>query len=114
MSKVLVTGGKGNLGKEIQKFIDADFIDIEDVDITDEKKIRERILDGNYDIVFHLAASTNLERCEKDHDFAFNVNVTSTEHIAEACKKIGCYLVYPSTDYVFNGNKGMYLSLIHI
>lgn len=31
------------------------------------------------------------------------VNVTGTENIALACKKLDCKMVYLSTDYVFDG-----------
>lgn len=108
MINILVTGGKGNLGKEIQQLISADFIDIDDVDITKKDEIQKYILKGQNNIIFHLAASTDLNKCEKDHEFAYDVNVRSTEYIAEICNKIGAYLVYPSTDYVFDGEKGLY------
>ena len=108
MSKILVTGGNGNLGKEIRKLISADFIDIEDVDITVKRDIQKFLTEKNYEIIFHLAASTNLNKCERDHEFAFDVNVKATEYIAEVCKERDIYLIYPSTDYVFDGEKGLY------
>lgn len=107
MSKVLVTGGKGKLGRELQKLIDADFIDIEDVDITNKKEIQRFILNGKYNVIFHLAACTDLDKCEKDHEFAFDVNIRATQNIYEVSHSTS-YLIYPSTDYVFDGEKGLY------
>jgi dTDP-4-dehydrorhamnose reductase len=108
MSKVLVTGGRGKLGLELSKLIDAEFIDIQEVDITSKEEIQKWIRKGDYQVVFHLAADTNLNRCEKDHEWAHRVNVLSTQYIAEAVEEIGGLLVYPSTDYIFDGEKGKY------
>lgn len=108
MNDILVIGGKGKLGSELMKLIDADFLDIDDIDITNKEKIQSFIEENDYIIIIHLAAETDLNRCEKDKDHAFRTNVLATRYIAESALKILAYLIYPSTDYVFDGNKGMY------
>ena len=60
------------------------------------------------DIVIHAAAFTNVDDCEKNKDRAFAVNVQGTRNIADAVEKIGAKVVYISTDFVFDGKKGMY------
>lgn len=60
------------------------------------------------DIVIHLAAQTDVEKCEMEPDLALLINSKSTEIIAKESKKLGSYLIYLSTDYVFDGKKGMY------
>ena len=39
---------------------------------------------------------------------AWKINVEGTENIAKLCKKHDAFLVYISTDYVFDGRNGMY------
>ena len=59
------------------------------------------------DVIIHLAAMTNVDQCEIQKDFATKINSKSTAVIAEQAKKLGAFLVYVSTDYVFDGEKGM-------
>ena len=49
-----------------------------------------------------------MDKCETEKEFAWNVNAVGTRNVAEACAKIGAKLVYISTDYVFDGEKGLY------
>jgi dTDP-4-dehydrorhamnose reductase len=56
----------------------------------------------------HAAALTDVDKCEVDKDLAWKINVNGTENIAESCKKRHAFLIYLSTDYVFNGEKGAY------
>ena len=60
------------------------------------------------DYIVHTAAFTNVDACEMHKEDAFKINVNGTKHIAEASKEINTKLVYVSTDYVFDGEKGMY------
>jgi len=60
------------------------------------------------DMVVHSAAETNVDKCETEREWAWRLNATATRNIAEACIKIGAKLIYISTDYVFDGVKGLY------
>jgi dTDP-4-dehydrorhamnose reductase len=60
------------------------------------------------DIVIHCAALTDVEKCEIEPELANLLNVKATEVIAKEVEKICSYLVYISTDYVFDGKKGLY------
>ena len=61
------------------------------------------------EIVVHAATLTDVDRCEIDKKLAWKINVEGTRYIAEETKKTGSFLLYISTDYVFNGNKGAYV-----
>jgi dTDP-4-dehydrorhamnose reductase len=78
------------------------------VDITDRKAVSELVSRVRPAAVFHTAAMTNVDRCELDRAQALRVNGTASGHIALACAKADAYLCYISTDYVFDGKKGMY------
>ena len=51
----------------------------------------------------HPAAWTSVDACEDDPDRAFAVNGLGVRYVAEAARRAGAYLVYVSTDYVFDG-----------
>lgn len=60
------------------------------------------------DAVIHLAALTDIELCESKPKLAYLINTTATEKIVQESEKLGCFLIYLSTDYVFDGKNGMY------
>lgn len=66
------------------------------------------INDVKPDVIIHTAALTDVDRCEVDKDLAYKINVEGTKIVAEVARKLGSFMVYISTDYVFDGNKGMY------
>ncbi len=75
------------------------------MDITDEKIVEECIEKVKPDVVIHCAAWTAVDMAEDDDkiDKVRAVNAGGTRNIANVCKKLGCKMVYISTDYVFDG-----------
>jgi dTDP-4-dehydrorhamnose reductase len=72
-------------------------------------KAQERALDQKKpDAVIHAAALTDVDKCELEKELAWKTNVEATENLVKLCKKHDAFLVYVSTDYVFDGEKGMY------
>ncbi len=61
------------------------------------------------EIILHLAAETDVDRCEADPDHAYKTNTLGTQNVALACQRIGAVMVYISTASVFDGEKeGLY------
>jgi len=60
------------------------------------------------DVVVHSAAYTDVDGCEVNKEYAYRVNYLATRALAKASSRIGAYFVYVSTDYVFDGERGMY------
>lgn len=56
MSKTIVTGGNGLVGKYLQKYVEAVYLSSKDYDLTDEQSVIKMYSDYNPDIVIHLAA----------------------------------------------------------
>lgn len=105
---ILVTGVNGQLGydvvKELNKRnIECLGIDKEDLDITDEKAVKDYILKLKPECVIHCAAYTAVDRAEEETEICTKVNVYGTENIAKSCKEIDSKMIYISTDYVFDG-----------
>ncbi len=106
--KILVTGVKGQLGYDIvneckNRNIEAIGVDVEEMDITDAKKVEEVIKSGNYDAVVHCAAWTAVDKAEDEIEACTKVNVDGTKNIANVCKELNIPMMYFSTDYVFDG-----------
>lgn len=108
--KVLVTGVKGQLGYDVVNRLKARGhepvgVDIEEMDITDKASV-DAVLDSVApDAVVHCAAWTAVDAAEEEEnkDLVRHINVDGTQNIADACKRLGCKMMYISTDYVFNG-----------
>lgn len=77
-------------------------------DVSDKKAIERIFKKIKPKAVVHAAALTNVDRCESEKELAWKVNVKGTESVATASEKHQAFLVYVSTDYVFDGEKGMY------
>lgn len=83
-------------------------------DITNRTAVETHISNSNAPWIFHFAAITDVDGCEKEKSLgvkssAWAVNVVATENIANICKKTGKHLLYISTDFVFDGTKEPYV-----
>lgn len=106
--KVLVTGVKGQLGYDVLNELykrghETVGVDIDEMDITDASSVCAVMEKVKPDAVVHCAAWTAVDAAEDNEDKVRLVNSVGTENIAKECKKLGCKLMYISTDYVFDG-----------
>ena len=105
--KILITGGKGMLGRTLQAELAAHELVVADLpewDITDGTAFTARLLAEKPDVVVHCAAMTKVDDCETNRDLAFRLNEEGTRNVALASKAAGARLVAISTDYVFSGD----------
>ena len=104
--KILITGGKGMLGRTLQKELaDHEIVvaDLPEWDITDDTGFMNRLSEVRPDLVIHCAAMTKVDDCETNRELAFKLNEVGTRNVAIACKACGARLIAISTDYVFSG-----------
>ena len=75
------------------------------LDITDKVAVSSALEKLKPDVVVHCAAWTAVDMAEDDDkvEKVRAINAGGTRYIADACKNLGCKMVYISTDYVFNG-----------
>lgn len=119
--KILITGGKGQLGTEILRCFERGAtelgtpdllkgknevraIDVDELDITNMCAVRAFFRDNRYDAVINCAAYTNVDGCEEHRDDAFRVNALAPRNMAMICEETGAKLLHVSTDYVFPGD----------
>lgn len=105
--KVLITGGSGQLGRELQATVPPGWVpcipDRGRLDITDRGKCEAVIAAETPDLVINAAAYTDVERHEDESAAAFRVNATGAENVAAVAAARGARVVHVSTDYVFDG-----------
>ena len=75
------------------------------LDVTDFKQTIEAISKSRPKLILHLAAETDVDRCERDPQHAFLVNAIGTYNVAFAAKHVEALLIYVSTSAVFDGFK---------
>lgn len=105
--KVMLTGGKGMLGRTIcAELTDFEVIptDLPDADITDPAGFDALLRRLRPDAVIHCAAMTAVDKCESEVDLAYRLNAFGTANVASACHRNGVRLIAISTDYVFAGD----------
>lgn len=104
--KVLLTGGKGMLGRTLcARLTDCEVIptDLPEADITDPAGFGAILDRYQPDAVIHCAAMTAVDKCEDTIDFAYKLNAFGTATVAAACNARKIRLIAISTDYVFDG-----------
>ena len=115
--KFLVTGSPGLIGSQVVKdlakqnhTIYSCYHDDKPVhgtplqlDLTDQDKIIQTLLEIKPDRIIHLAAMTNVDLCETEKELATQINTKATETLAKQAAKQQVFFVYVYTDYVFDG-----------
>jgi dTDP-4-dehydrorhamnose reductase len=108
VTRVLVTGAGGQLGRALEQALastSAEVIaaDRASLDVGDRDAVVGAITGLRPDIVVHAAAMTDVDGCESDPDRAYRVNALGTRHVADGARGVGAHVVAISTDYVFDG-----------
>lgn len=105
MKDFLVIGSYGTLGSEFERLLgeQALCVDRDQLDITDEAAVRQRLAEWQPKVVINCAAYTNVDQAESDYDTAVKLNGTILGYLSEACNNIGARLIHFSTGMVFPG-----------
>ena len=110
MSRILVIGKNGQLGKSIQKLIfnteqteDFIFAGREEFDLCNEDMINRYFKDNLFDIIINCAAYTQVDKAEEDQKLANHVNNIAVSKLGHIAKNQQAKLIHISSDYVFDG-----------
>jgi len=121
--KVLITGGNGLLGSNmvfhasdryrvvassLNNPVSSKAVETVQMDITDAAQVDQVVQHVRPDVIFHCAAETRVDYCEKHPDHAHNVNAQGTRNVARVAAAVGATIVYISSDSVFGGERGGY------
>ncbi len=115
MTRLLVTGARGQLGSDLLRSaaaaqVEATGLGSKELDITDAGAVEAAVAafaaaagEGPA-VVINAAAYTAVDAAETDRDAAFAGNVTGPANLAKAAAAHGVGLIHVSTDYVFPGD----------
>ncbi|MHC1707637.1 MAG: dTDP-4-dehydrorhamnose reductase [Bacteroidales bacterium] len=107
--RILITGARGQLGNEFQVLAhefpqyEYQFIDIEDVDLSNIEHATRFFKDKHPQIIINCAAYTAVDLAEAEPDKASALNAELPELLASVAKRDQSMLIHYSTDYVFDG-----------
>lgn len=108
--RVLVTGGKGQLGRDVAAVCAAAGDEVAapghaELDMSDRDAVLGAVTGWHPDLVVNCAAWTAVDACEGDPVRAFAANALSVRWLGEGARRSGAHVVHLSTDYVFDGSK---------
>ncbi len=110
LMNILITGGHGMLGTSIQQVFSNHNLIVPEkrqLDVANTVHIK-KFSKENFDIVFHLAALTDLQKAEEDSSLNHKINVIGTQNILKIAKAHDVPIVFISSAMVFNGKKSQY------
>lgn len=115
---IIGTGLSGLVGSRVIELMESNYqftnLSLETgIDITKADVLEKYIGESDAKWVFHFAAKTDVDGCEKDKSTgessgAWMINVKATQDIAKICRKTNKHLLYISTDFVFDGKQNFY------
>ena len=109
MIRILVTGSKGQLGKELELIQSSFpqfhfyFTDQPELDITSEQTIEKALVEIKPNWLLNCAGYTAVDKAESDKEAAMLLNSVAPGILARLCAKHNVRIVHISTDYVFEG-----------
>lgn len=108
VASVLILGRDGQVGSALASLdwpgLETLALDRAQADLTGDGPAR--LIDSRRPaVVINAGAYTDVEGAQRAQALAFDVNARGPERLAQACARIGAWLVHYSTDYVFDGSK---------
>ena len=88
--KILITGGRGMLGRTLNKILNNYEIiiaDLPEADITNLEAFENFVNENLPDCIIHCAAMTQVDNCESQQELAYKLNVIGSSNVAKVCQK---------------------------
>jgi dTDP-4-dehydrorhamnose reductase len=106
MTRVLVTGGGGQLGREFALLLGAGAVapGRAELDVCDRESVERAVAEHRPELILHCAAWTDVDGAEADPEGARRANEDGSRNVARAARAAAAALVGFSTDYVFAGD----------
>ena len=108
--RALITGGRGQLGSELQATAPAGWQVASpgsgELDVTQPEVVSAIVSRERPDVIIHAAAYTDVDGAEQKVELAEAVNVAGADNVANAAAGGGARMIYISTDFVFDGALG--------
>lgn len=127
MKKIVITGSNGLLGQTLVNLLMKapenysvfglskgdnrmnrnDFL-YYDIDITNYSQLEQCITYIKPSFIINTAAMTNVDTCELKPEECNNLNIEAVKYLTQICTKLNIHFIQISTDFIFDGSKGVY------
>lgn len=106
--RALLIGSKGQLGSDLLRVWTGDLIALshDELDVCDRELVVSVIAREAPELVINCAAYHRVDECETQIERSFQVNGAGAKHVADAAREAGAAVLWISTDYVWDGEKG--------
>ena len=109
--KILLLGNTGQLGWELERCLqplgEVIALDYPAIDMADEGSVRKVVGEYRPELIINATAYTAVDKAEIEPELAEAINGLGPGILAEEAHKINAFLIHFSTDYVFDGTKGI-------
>ncbi|MBI3139158.1 MAG: SDR family oxidoreductase [Sphingobacteriales bacterium] len=78
------------------------------MDFTDPLQVKKLVERFSPAVIVHAGAMSKPDECEQNQADAYRVNTAATLHLLSEAEKQQSFFIFISTDFVFDGEKGMY------
>jgi len=121
-TRVLITGATGLIGRELMQALSPPRWEVlglgrsrgladgetRSCDLTEDGAAEKVIQEFQPEVIVHLAAERRPDAVAKDPGRARRLNVDVVQQLATACRRMKIWLLFVSTDYVFDGTQPPY------
>jgi len=80
----------------------------EEMDFTNVQSVNHVFSTYKPEVIVHAGAISKPDECEDNRELAFDINTQGTINLLKAAKPLNSFFIFISTDFVFDGLKGMY------
>ena len=119
-SSALIVGASGQVGYHLALAAKRRGIDwtgtfhsqsrpgLQHLDVREASAVAEMVRALRPACIVAPAAAAQVDRCEREPQIAYPVNVSGMGHLIDAANEVGATLVHFSSDYIFDGREGPY------
>jgi dTDP-4-dehydrorhamnose reductase len=106
--RTLLIGSRGQLGSDLCRLWSGELVALphEALDVCDRDRTHVVVRREAPALVINTAAYHRVDECEANAARAFEVNALGAKNVADAAREVGAAVMFISTDYVFDGEKG--------
>jgi dTDP-4-dehydrorhamnose reductase len=108
--RILITGS-GQLGTFYKEYFESQGKIVavfgSELDVRNEKLVREKVEEFNPDLLIHTAAKTNIDWCEQHKMEAFEINTLGADVVGRICQEKNIYLLHISSGCVLESKSAV-------
>jgi len=106
--RALLIGSKGQLGSDLRRVWSGELISLphDDIDVCNRDRVFAVLSRERPELVINCAAYHRVDELESNVLRAFEVNAVGAKNVADAAREADAAVMWISTDYVFDGEKG--------